>query len=331
MPETDTAHSSETPAQQVRDGLLSALIAYVLWGLLPIYFVMVKEVGSFEVLVHRIIWAVPFGALIIHFRHQWGEVTRALTHPTMLLYLTITAILIAGNWFVYILAVQQEQIFQASLGYYINPLLFAVVGVFVMGEKLWPLQIAAVLLAAVGVLVLTFSGGQFPTIALFLGVTFTIYGVIRKKVVVGGMPGLFVETIVLLPIAGLYLVWLMVQGEATFGSSGPAMSVLLTVAGPITVIPLLFFALAARRLNLTMVGMMQFIAPTLQFFVGVFYGEVLTPAHLICFGCIWTAVILFSWDVLRRNRRAAAIASRRDPLPSSGISLSERSGPRSFK
>ena len=138
--------------------------------------------------------------------------------------------------------------------------------------------------------------------------TFTIYGVIRKKVVVGGMPGLFVETIVLVPFASLYLVWLMVQGEATFGSSGPAFSVLLTVAGPITVIPLLFFALAARRLNLTTVGMMQFIAPTLQFFVGVFYGEALTPAHLICFSCIWTAVFLFSWDVLRWNRRRVPIS-----------------------
>jgi chloramphenicol-sensitive protein RarD len=303
MSDSDSPATEENPEQQIRDGLLSALIAYVLWGLLPIYFVFVKDVGSYEVLAHRIIWAVPFGALIIHFRNQWAEVMRAMTHPKMLMYLTITAILIAGNWFIYIVAVQREQIFQASLGYYINPLLFAVVGVFILGENLRPLQAVAVILAAIGVLVLTFSGGQFPAIALFLGVSFTIYGVIRKKVVVGGMPGLFVETIVLLPFAGAYLVWLMWQGGATFGAAAPGMAVLLTVAGPITVIPLLFFALAARRLNLTTVGMMQFIAPTLQFFVGVWFGEVLTPAHMVCFGCIWLAVFLFSWDAWRRSRR----------------------------
>lgn len=288
-----------------REGLISALIAYVLWGLLPVYFVFVRDVGSFETLVHRIIWAVPFGALIIHFRGQWREVAAALRHRRMLGYLTLSAALIAGNWFVYIIAVQQEQIFQASLGYYINPLLFAVVGVFLLGEKLRPPQAAAVLLAAVGVAVLTFSGGQFPAIALFLGTSFTIYGVIRKKVVIGGMPGLFVETIVLFPLAAAYLLWLMASGEAAFAGAGVGMSALLTLAGPITVVPLLFFALAAQRLNLTTVGMMQFIAPTLQFLIGLYYGEALTMAHLVCFSCIWIAVFTFSWDAWRNNRRSA--------------------------
>jgi chloramphenicol-sensitive protein RarD len=295
----------ESSAQQTRDGLVSALIAYLLWGFLPLYFVVVKEVGSFEVLVHRVIWAVPFGAAIIFARHQWAEVKRALTHPTMLMYLTITAILIAGNWLVYIWAVQSEQIFQASLGYYINPLLFAVVGVLIMGERLRKPQMLAVILAAAGVLVLTFSGGRFPAIALFLGTSFTIYGVIRKKVVIGGMPGLFVETIVLLPFAVIYLLTLIQQGEAAFGANDLALSAILILAGPITVVPLLFFALAARRLNLSTVGMMQFIAPTIQFCIGVYYGEQLTSAHIVCFSCIWAAVALFSWDALRSNRRPA--------------------------
>lgn len=303
-PSTDL--TDETPEQQTRDGLISALIAYLLWGFLPLYFILVKEVGSFEVLVHRVIWAVPFGAAIIHLRRQWPEVKRALTHPKMLMYLSITAILIAGNWLVYIWAVQDEQIFQASLGYYINPLLFAVVGVFVMGEKLRRLQVAAVILAAVGVIVLTVSGGKFPAIALFLGTSFTIYGVIRKKVIIGGMPGLFVETIVLLPLAAMYLGWLMANGEAAFGAGEFSLSVILLLAGPITVVPLLFFALAARRLNLSTVGMMQFMAPTIQFGIGVYFGEQLTPAHLVCFGCIWTAVVLFSWDAWQSNRRAVA-------------------------
>ena len=300
--DTDLATAIETPEQAKRNGLISALIAYVLWGLLPLYFLTVKDVASFEVLVHRVIWAVPFGALIIHFRRQWMEVARALTHPRMLGYLTVTALLIAGNWFVYILAVQRDQIFQASLGYYINPLLFAVVGVFVLGEKLRRLQSTAVLMAAIGVIYLTFSGGQFPAIALFLGTSFTVYGVIRKKVVIGGMPGLFVETLVLFPVALAYLIWLMASGSAAFGSGTVALSSWLAVSGPITVIPLLFFALAARRLKLTTVGMMQFIAPTLQFSVGVWSGEPLTSAHLVCFVFIWTAVGLFSWDAWRSNR-----------------------------
>ena len=306
---TAVPENTKTPEQDTRDGLLSALIAYVIWGLLPIYFILVKAVGSTEVLAHRIIWAVPFGALIIHFRQQWPEVLRALSHPTMLKLLCLSALLIGSNWFVYIIALQQEQIFQASLGYYINPLLFAVVGVFVLGEQLRLPQTMAVLLAGIGVMVLTFSGGQFPSIALFLGVSFTVYGVIRKKVIVGGMPGLFVETIVLAPFAIVFLGWLMAQQEAAFYGSGVKLSVLLALAGPLTVIPLLFFALAARRLTLTAVGMMQFIAPSLQFLVGVYNGEVLTAAHLVCFACIWSAVLLFSWDAWRNNRRKTALVT----------------------
>ena len=297
----------ETPEQQVRNGLVAALVAYVLWGLLPLYFVTVRDVDTLEVLVHRVIWAVPFGALIIHFRHQWGEVRRAFTHRNMLAYLSVSALLIAGNWLVYILAVQNEQIFQASLGYYINPLLFAVAGVFLLDEKLRRPQMIAVLLAAIGVLVLTLSGGRFPAIALFLGVSFTFYGLIRKKVVIGGMPGLFVETVLIAVPALGYLLVLANQETAVFGAD-PTLSWILVLAGPITVIPLLAFALAARRLNLSTVGMLQFIAPTLQFAVGVYYGEKLTPAHVICFGCIWLAVALFSWDAWRNTRRKSVAA-----------------------
>ncbi len=297
----------ETPEQQARNGILSALVAYVMWGFRPAYFILVRDVDSLEVLVHRVIWAVPFGALIIHFRRQWQEVAAALAHRQMLAYLGASAAFIGGNWLVYIYAVQSEQIFQASLGYYINPLLFAVVGVFLFGERLRRPQSGAVLLAAIGVSVLTFSGGQLPWIALFLGTSFTFYGVIRKKVVIGGMPGLFVETLILLPLSLAWLGWTTAQGTAAFGSAAPAVSLLLLLAGPLTVIPLLFFALAARRLNLSTVGMMQFIAPTLQFIIGVIDGEPLTVPHLICFACIWIAVALFSWDAWQhRGRRAAA-------------------------
>ena len=286
--------------------MVSAFIAYFLWGAFPLYFVLVIDVSAYEVLVHRIIWAVPFGALIIHLRHQWAEVICALQRRRTFMFLILSAILITGNWLVFIRAVQLEQINQASLGYYINPLMFALAGVVIFGERLRKAQTAAIVLAAIGVGVLTFSGGQFPVIALIIGVTFASYGVIRKQVVVGGMPGLFIETLVLLPLALGYLVWIMLAGEAAFSFGNPSLSGILLLAGPLTVIPLLFFALAARRLKLTTLGMMQFIAPTLHFIIAVIYGEELTTAHIICFGLIWIAVVLFSVDAWRTNRVAIA-------------------------
>ena len=299
-------NETESPEKRTRDGLISAFVAFVLWGLFPIYFSIVREVPPLEVLVHRIIWAVPFGALVIHYRKQWPEVIGALKHRRTVRFLTISAMLITGNWLVYIWAVQLEQINQASLGYYINPLLFALSGVVIFGEKLRTAQTTAILLAAVGVSVLAFSGGKIPAIALFLGVTFVAYGVIRKQVVIGGMPGLFIETLLLLPIALGYLLWLMQAGEAAFSIEDLTLAGILLLAGPITVIPLLFFAIAARRLNLSTVGMMQFIAPTLQFLVAVYYGEELTMAHIVCFSLIWVAVILFSIDAWRANKALAS-------------------------
>jgi len=266
---------------------------------------MVDSVSSSEILVQRIVWAVPFGALIIYFRRQWPEVRAALSHRKVVFWLATAAFFVAVNWYIYIVAVQRDQIFQASLGYYINPLLYVLVGVLFLGEKLRAGQIGAVVLATIGVVVLTVSGGQFPAIALGLGFSFTIYGVIRKRIVVGGMPGLFVETLVLLPIALVWLGWIFHSGNMAFGSEGWGMTGLLILAGPVTVVPLLCFALAARRLPLSTLGFMQFLAPTLQFCAGLYYGEQLTISHLVCFGCIWVAVILFSTDAIRHSRRRA--------------------------
>ncbi len=301
----DAGHSKDT-----RDGLIAAFMAYLMWGVLPVYFKLVGDVAVTEVLVHRIVWAVPFGAVIIFWRRQWSEVRQALGDARVLGFLTLAAVLIGVNWFVYIWAVQSNQIFQASLGYYINPLLFTLAGVLLFGERLRRFQTVAVFLAATGVLVLTISRGQFPVIALSLGTLFTIYGVIRKQVVVGGMPGLFVETLVLFPLSAAYLIWIMNAGDAAFTLSNPSMVGMLLLAGPFTVLPLLCFALATRRLSLSTVGFMQFIAPTLQFITGLYYGEVLTTAHLVCFGLIWIAVGLFSWDAWRASRPAASVVAQ---------------------
>lgn len=287
----------------VGDGVIAALAAYLVWGFLPVYFKTVGSVDPLEVLAHRVIWAIPFGALILFFRRQWEEVRCALSHPTMRGWLALSATVIGLNWFVYIWAIQDERIFETSLGYYINPLTNMLVGVLFFGERLRRFQLLAVALAATGVLILTVSGGLVPWVALFLAISFTAYAVIRKKVVIGGMPGLFVETLLLLPFALAWFTHLKATGLAAFGGGEPGLTFWLMMAGPLTALPLLCFALAARRLPLTMIGFMQFLAPTLQFLTGIYYGEELTTAHLVCFGFIWTAVLVFSFDAIRSGKK----------------------------
>lgn len=289
-------------ANRTRDGIVAALVAYTLWGFLPIYFKVVQAVPPLEVLAHRIVWAVPFGLPIVLARRQWPDVKRALGHRRTLALLALAAAFIAVNWLVYIWAVQNGEIFQGSLGYYINPLLYVLIGVGFFRERLRRPQVAAVMLAAAGVAVLTLSGGAFPTIALTLATSFTLYGVIRSRLDVGGMPGLFVETLLLFPIAVAYLLWRLHSGAASFGLHDPQTTAKLVLAGPFTVLPLLAFALAARRLRLSTIGVMQFISPTLQFAVGLAYGEALTRAHVLCFALIWVAVGTFSWDAWRATR-----------------------------
>lgn len=286
-----------------REGVIAGLAAYLMWGFLPVYFMTVAAVDPTEVLAHRIIWAVPFGGLILTFRHQWPEVWRALTHRRMLGWLSISTLFIGMNWFVYIWAIQDGRIFETSLGYYINPLTNMLVGVWLFGERLRRFQMVAVALAVIGVLVLTISGDEVPWVALFLAVSFTVYAAIRKRVVIGGMPGLFIETILLLPFALIWFGYLYSSSQMVFGGGDSSMTFWLVMAGPITVLPLLCFALAARRLTLTTIGFMQFLAPTLQFGTGIYYGETLTTAHLICFTFIWTAVAFFIFDAVKASKK----------------------------
>ena len=288
---------------EIRSGVVLGLLAYTLWGVFPVYFKWIEMVAPLEVMAHRILWAVPFGALIIFARRQWRDVRGAIVDRSMLAWLALSALSISVNWLIYIWAVQNARIFEASLGYYINPLMYVAVGVIFLGERLRRLQLVAVLLAFVGVSYLTFSGGIFPWVALSLAALFTAYGVIRKQVAIGAMPGLFVETSLLFPLAFVFMGVLMAGGTASFGSVGPGLTGLLMLGGPITVVPLLLFAIAAKRLSLTTVGFMQFIAPTLQFCTGLYYGEQLTTPHLVCFGLIWAAVACFSYDALVAGKK----------------------------
>ncbi len=302
--------SQETPGNREASarGVAAAMLAYTMWGFMPIYFKVVGTVPALEVLAHRVVWAVPFGLLIIAARRQWPELKAAARDGKIMLWLFGSALVISINWLIYIVAVQRDQIFQASLGYYINPLIYVLVGVWLFTEKLSVEQRWALALATAGVVVLTVYGGELPLISLALAITFTIYGVVRKRVAVGAMPGLLLETLILFPLFFAYLIWLQSTGELVFSPHRPTMLVALLLAGPLTVLPLLFFAVGARRLPLATLGFLQFIGPTLQFAVGVYYGETLTPAHVVCFTLIWLAVALFcigAWRNVRRQRLAA--------------------------
>jgi chloramphenicol-sensitive protein RarD len=221
----------------------------------------------------------------------------------MLAWLALAALCISINWLIYIWAVQNDRIFETSLGYYINPLMYVGVGVALLGERLRRLQIVAVVLASFGVLFLAVSGGVFPWVALSLAGLFTAYGVIRKKITIGAMPGLFIETSLLFPIAAIWMIWLIATQQASLTAGDGGLSALLVLGGPVTVLPLLFFAIAAKRVTLTTIGFMQFLAPTLQFLTGLYYGEQLTTAHLVCFASIWAAVLFFSIDAFRAGTK----------------------------
>lgn len=286
-------------SKTAKQGLVAALVAYLCYGLLPIYIKMIDSIPSIEVLAHRIVWSVPFGLLIILGRRQIPEIKQALKDFRVMSFLIFTAFLIGMNWYIYIYSVQSDQVLQASLGYYINPLFYVIVGVAFLGEKLRLLQGIAILFAGIGVLILTFSTGVFPWISITLAASFTVYGVIRKKIAVGAMPGLFIETIIICPCAFYYFFFITNSGFTFFTNNDLSMIILLLFAGPITVIPLLCIAIALKKLRLTTVGMMQFLSPSMQFIVAVIYGEKLTQANMLCFGFIWLAIAVFIYDAVK--------------------------------
>lgn len=302
---TAEAPARDTQASALKTGLACGFAAYLLWGLMPIYLKTLPNVSAVEIVAHRIVWSVPFGALIIAYRRQWRETLAAFRTPRVLALLTVTSLMIAANWLLYVWAVAHDQVLQASLGYYINPLVFIAAGVVLLGERLNRLQVIAIVLAAAGVATLTIGAGEFPLLSILLAVLFTGYGIVRKTTPVGAMPGLFVETTVLSAPALLYLFATASAGGLAFGAQGAATDMLLVLAGPVTVVPLLLFALAARRLRLTTLGFIQYIAPTGQFLLGLYYGEPFTLAHAICFGLIWTGLALVSFDAVRTQRQTA--------------------------
>lgn len=294
--------SSVKSPSDVRDGLIFSVLAYSLWGMMPLYLKQVETVPAVEIVAHRVIWSVLFGSVLIGARRQWGEVKRAFTTPKILLVLFYAAIFISLNWLIYVWAVADHRVLEASLGYFINPLMYVAAGVFILGEKLRSPQKIAIVVACIGVLVLTVGLGKLPWVALILAGLFTAYGYIRKTTDIGAMPGLLVETVLLSPIALLYLGFIWLNGTIVFSQTGLGMDALLILAGPVTVMPLLLFALSAKRLTMITIGLTQYIGPTIQFFFGLYYGEAFTLYHAIAFGMIWLALGIFTWDAWKNSK-----------------------------
>ena len=292
-------------------GLACALGAYLIWGLSPVYFKALAAVPPPEILSHRVAWSVALLAAAVALSGAFGELRRSLASRRALLTLGATTVLISGNWLLYIWAVNSGRLLEASLGYFVNPLVNVVLGVVFLRESLSRPQILAVTLAGAGVLWLVAGYGRFPWISLTLATTFGLYGLLRKSAGIGAVTGLFAETALLAPAALAYLGIAAAAGTGAFGG-GWRISLLLAAAGAITAVPLVWFALAVRRLRLSTMGFLQYLAPSLQFALAVWlYREPFTRSHLVTFGFIWTSLGLYSWDAVARLRtvdrvRAAA-------------------------
>lgn len=285
-------------ARHARSGFILGLLAYGFWGVLPIYFKQLKSVGPFDIVAHRVLWSLPLLALLLIVARSWAKVREAIGEPRTIGMLIGTALLIGGNWLLYVQAVTSGHILASSFGYYLNPLANVLLGRFVLKERLNRLQWTAVAIAAAGISVLAVGALGQLWISLSLCATFALYGLLRKVVQADAITGLAIETAILFPVAILWIAWRHSIGVAVMGSTGFE-SGLLLLAGLVSTTPLLLFTAAARRLPYSTLGMLQFIAPTLQFLVALAYGEPLRAAHLIAFPAIWVALAIYLAALLR--------------------------------
>jgi chloramphenicol-sensitive protein RarD len=296
-------------------GILAGIGACTLWGLFPIYWRLLEQDPAIEILAHRMVWSLVFVAGILTLQKEWrwlGEVLR--NRRTVVIY-TLAAILLSFNWYTYIWAINAGYVVEASLGYFINPLVNFLLGVIFLGEKLRGGQAAAVILAGLGVVYLTVNYGSLPWISLVLAFTFGMYGLIKKTAPLESMHGFSLETLVLFLPALAYLFYRNASGVGAFVHQGVLITVLLILAGPVTSIPLLMFGYAARRIPLSMLGFIQYITPTLQFLLGVFvYFEPFPKARLVGFGIIWLALLVYSLEGVIFNRKQKVNPSLVEPL-----------------
>jgi chloramphenicol-sensitive protein RarD len=291
-------------------GVLSGAAAYLIWGFFPIYLKSLQVVPSFQIMLHRVVWSFLFVMLLILVRGEWKRFKNSITKRRTLLVYSLTAMLLASNWLIYIFGVNSGQVVETSLGYFINPLLSVALGVIILRERLRPMQWLPVGLAGIGVLYLTLQYGSLPWIALGLAFTFGLYGLIKKIAPLGALHGLTLETGILFIPATIYLLYAESQASGAFGHLGLEVTLLLAFAGVATALPLLLFGYAARAIPLSLLGILQYIAPTLQFLLGIFlYQEPFTPTLLVGFIFIWLALLIFTLEGVYARRKQIASAS----------------------
>src|SRR3954470_1980468 len=300
-----------------RRGVLYGIGAYGLWGIFPLYFRLLERSGALEVVLHRVLWSLLVCLAVVAAVRGWAELRAALAVPRQVVILGVGAVLLAVNWGVYIYAVNSGQVVQASLGYYINPLVTVLLGVLVLRERLRRFQWVAVGVGALAVAVLTAAYGRPPLIALTLAVSFGLYGLIKNRVgaSVGALASLTTETLVLAPVAAALLVWLQVRGQGHFADNPPWQGLLLASVGVATVVPLLFFAAAARRVPLSTIGLLQYLTPTLQLLCGVLLlGEHMSAPRWGGFALVWVALIVLTADTVRAASRRRTEARVAEPV-----------------
>ncbi len=285
-----------------RNGALSALSAYILWGFAPIYFKLLTEIAAGEILMHRVIWSTVFLFLMIIAMKKWTQLLSVLKQPKLLLQLTLSASFLAVNWFLFIWAVNNDHLLDASLGYYINPLFNVVLGMIFFHERLRRNQLIAVGLALSGVIVQLIALGTLPLISLALASTFAVYGLIRKKLPVNSFVGLLIESLLMLPIALLYWYFFVETTTSNMAFNSFSLNFTLIMAGVVTTAPLLFFTAAAKRLTLSTLGFFQYLGPSIMFLLATFYyQETMKTAELITFIFIWAALLLYSLDSIKKR------------------------------
>jgi len=296
---------NENPTRQ---GILCALVAYLIWGLAPAYFKLIQQVPATEILTHRIIWSVVFMMLLLSLCHKWRQVRDIFRRPKILLLLGVTSLLVGGNWLLYIWSVNHHHMLEASLGYFINPLVNILLGMIFLGERFRKLQWLAVILAMCGVLMQLWKFGSLPWIALGLAFSFAFYGLLRKKLAVDPQIGMLIETLWLLP-AGAWYLFVVADSPTSHLAANPwQLNLLLVAAGVITTTPLLLFTAAANRLRLSTLGFFQYLGPTLMFLLAVlFYGEAMTDDKLFAFGFIWLALAVFIFDAVIMQQKSRHI------------------------
>lgn len=287
--------------REARFGVLTASCAYAIWGLTPLYFKAMLEVPALEIIGHRVLWSVVFLLLVLGWKRELVDTWRLARDGAKLKLLALTSALVIFNWFLFVWAVNAGRVLDTSLGYFMMPLMYVLLGRLFLHERLSAAQWLAVGFAGAGVALRVFDRGELPWVSLLIALSFGLYGLLRKREVVDSFQGLLVETALALPLALLFLLWLEVSGAGHFGHEAPATSWLLVAAGPITAIPLLLFAMGARRLRLATMGFLQYIGPSLTFFLAVFvFAEAFSLVQGIAFALIWVGLAVYSFDAWRR-------------------------------